>query len=353
MKVRNFLALAAVPLFLSMTAAAFAADITGAGATFPYPLYSKWAEAYKAKTGVGLNYQAIGSGGGIKQIVAKTVDFGASDMPLKSDELDKEGLQQFPTVMGGVVLVVNIEGMEPGKMKLDGKVLADIYLGNIKKWNDPALAKLNPGLKLPDAEITVVHRSDGSGTTFIFTNYLSKVSNAWKEKVGNDVSVSWPVGVGGKGNPGVASYVQEVKNSIGYVEYAYALENKMTYTLVQNHDGQFIKPENATFQAAAAHANWQEAPGFYMILTDEPGKESWPITGATFILMHKTQDNRERAEEVLKFFSWAYAYGGKMAEELVYVPMPPNVVKLIEGSWGNMKTTSGAPVWTGAKTANK
>ena len=323
------------------------------GGNFPYPLYAKWAEAYKAKTGIGLNYQAIGSGGGIKQIVAKTVDFGASDMPLKKEDLDKDGLQQFPTVMGGVVLAINIQGVETAKLKLNGNVLAEIYLGNVKKWNDPAIANLNPDMKLPDEEITVVHRSDGSGTTFIFTNYLSKVSPAWKEKVGNDVSVSWPVGVGGKGNPGVASYVQQVKSSIGYVEYAYALENKMPYTLMQNHEGEFVKPEESTFQAAADGANWNDAPDFYMILTDEPGKNSWPITGATFILMHKEQDNSDRAKEVLKFFQWAYNNGGKMASDLVYVPMPSSVAKLIEDSWKQIKSASGVPVWTGAEAAQK
>ena len=349
----SLLASAILLVCICVAAAAFADDITGAGATFPYPLYAKWAEAYKQRTGMGLNYQAIGSGGGIKQIVAKTVDFGASDMPLKKEDLEKDSLQQFPTVMGGVVLAVNIQGVETAQLKLNGNVLAEIYLGNIKKWSDPAIAKLNPGLKLPEEEITVVHRSDGSATTFIFTNYLSKVSSAWKEKVGNDVSVSWPVGVGGKGNPGVASYVQQVKNSIGYVEYAYALENKMPYTLMQNHDGEFIKPDNSSFQAAAAGADWKEAPGFYMILTDEPGKQSWPITGATFILMHKQQDSPERAREVLKFFDWAYNNGGKMAEELVYVPMPGSVVKLIEDSWSQIKSASGAPVWTGAAPVQK
>jgi phosphate transport system substrate-binding protein len=349
----NFLASATLLLCLFVATAAFADDITGAGATFPYPLYAKWAEAYKAKTGVGLNYQAIGSGGGIKQIEAKTVDFGASDMPLKAEGLQKEGLQQFPTVMGGVVLAINIPGIETGKLKLNGKILADIYLGNIKKWTEPAIVGLNPGLKLPDEEISVVHRSDGSGTTFIFTNYLSKVSKEWKERVGNDVSVSWPVGVGGKGNPGVASYVQEVKNSIGYVEYAYALENKIAYTLMQNHDGEFVRPENSTFQAAAAGANWKDASDFYMILTDEPGKESWPITGATFILVRKNQDNPGRAREVLKFFDWAYANGGKMAEDLSYVAMPKSVVKLIEDSWKEIKSTSGVPVWTDAATTKQ
>jgi phosphate transport system substrate-binding protein len=350
---RSFFASAALLLCLFVAATAFGADITGAGATFPYPVYSKWAEAYKAQTGVGLNYQAIGSGGGIKQIEAKTVDFGGSDVPLKLDDLEKNGLQQFPTVMGGVVPVMNIQGVEAGNLKLNGKVLAEIYLRNIKKWDDPAIAGLNPGLKLPNAEITVVHRSDGSGTTFIFTNYLSKVSSAWKEKVGNDASVSWPAGVGGKGNAGVASYIQQVKNSIGYVEYAYALENKMPYTLMQNREGRFLKPENSTFQAAAAGAKWQEAPGFYMILTDQPGQNSWPITGATFILMHKVQDNPGQAQEVFKFFAWAYANGGKMAEDLVYVPMPDNVVKLIEASWAQTKTASGDPVWKGAQATAK
>jgi phosphate transport system substrate-binding protein len=350
---RNLFASTALLLCLFVATAAVAAEITGAGATFPFPVYSKWAEAYKAKTGTGLNYQPIGSGGGIKQIEAKTVDFGGSDVPLKLDELEKNGLQQFPTVMGGVVLAINIEGIKSGDMKLNGEVLANIYLGNIKKWTDPAIAKLNPGLKLPDEEITVVHRSDGSGTSFIFTNYLSKVSNEWKEKVGNDASVSWPVGVGGKGNAGVASYVQQVKNSIGYVEYAYALENKMPYTLMQNREGRFLKPDNSTFQAAAAGAKWQEAPGFYMILTDQAGQNSWPITGATFILMHKVQDNPGQAEEVFKFFAWAYANGGKMAEDLVYVPMPDNIVKLIEASWAQIKTTSGTPVWKGAQTPAK
>jgi phosphate transport system substrate-binding protein len=350
---RNFFASTALLLCLFVASAAFAADITGAGATFPYPVYSKWAEAYKIKTGVGLNYQAIGSGGGIKQIEAKTVDFGGSDVPLKLEELEKAGLQQFPTVMGGVVLAINIEGIKSGDMKLNGAVLGDIYLGNIKKWTDPAIAKLNPGLKLPDEEITVVHRSDGSGTTFIFTNYLSKVSSGWKEKVGNDASVSWPVGVGGKGNAGVASYVQQVKNSIGYVEYAYALENKIPYALMQNQEGEFLHPNMETFQAAAAGAKWEQAPGFYEILTNEPGKKSWPITGATFILMHKVQENQLQAQEVLSFFAWAYANGGKMAEDLVYVPMPASVVKLIKDSWKQIKTTSGAPVWTDALAAGK
>jgi phosphate transport system substrate-binding protein len=327
---------------------AVAADITGAGATFPYPIYAKWAEAYKAKTGTGMNYQSIGSGGGIKQITAKTVDFGASDMPLKPDELNKGGLIQFPTVMGGVVPVVNIEGVNAGDMKLTGKVLADIYLGKIAKWNDPAIVDLNKGLKLPAADITAVNRSDGSGTTFIFTDYLSKVSPDWKTKVGSSTSVSWPApnGAGGKGNEGVASFVQRLKNSIGYVEYAYAKQNKLAYTLLQNREGQFVKPYDKTFQSAAAGADWKNAPGFYEILTDEPGKDSWPITGATFILLHKSQANAEKAKEVLKFFDWAYASGDQLALGLDYIPMPDAVVTLIHGEWKDkVKDVNGKPIW--------
>jgi len=330
------------------TSSAGAADITGAGATFPYPVYAKWAEAYKAKTGTGMNYQSIGSGGGIKQIKAKTVDFGASDAPLKAEDLVKEGLVQFPTVMGGVVPVVNIDGVKAGDMKLTGKVLADIYLGKIKKWNDPALAELNKGIKLPDTAITVVNRSDGSGTTFIFTNYLSKVSQEWKDKVGNAASVAWPAptGAGGKGNEGVASFVQRLKGAIGYVEYAYAKQNKMTYTLLQNREGQFVAPDDKSFQSAAAGADWKNAPGFYEILTDEPGKASWPITGATFILMHQTQTKADTAKEVLKFFDWAYKEGNQLALDLNYVPMPDAVVKLIHAEWKDkFKDTSGKSLW--------
>ncbi len=325
---------------------AYASDITGAGATFPYPIYAKWAEAYKAKTDIGLNYQSIGSGGGIKQIDAKTVDFGASDMPLKPEDLEAKGLTQFPAVMGGVVLVVNINGIEPGKLKLDGKTLAEIYLGKITKWNDPAIVAMNSGMNLPDENITVVHRSDGSGTTFIFTNYLSKASSDWKSAVGEGTSVSWKAGTGGKGNEGVASYVQRIKNSIGYVEYAYALQNKMTYTMMKNHDGEFVSPNSDTFKSAAAGARWEKAPGFYEILTDEAGKNSWPIAGATFILMHKTQQKLATAEEVLKFFNWAYANGDSMAESLDYVPMPDKVVKLIQDSWKkNIKDEHGKSAW--------
>ncbi|MCX7627956.1 MAG: phosphate ABC transporter substrate-binding protein PstS [Methylophilaceae bacterium] len=322
-----------------------AVNITGAGATFPYPIYAKWAEAYNAKTGVRLNYQSIGSGGGIKQIQNKTVNFGASDKPLTPAELDKDGLMQFPTVIGGVVPVVNIDGITSGKLKLNGEVLANIFLKKITKWNDPAIAKLNPGVSLPDANITVVHRSDGSGTTFVFANYLSKVSEEWKNKVGADTSISWPTGVGGKGNEGVASYVQRIKNSIGYVEYAYAKQNGLTYVLMQNREGEFVKPGLASFQAAAKYAEWDKAPGFYEIITNEPGKESWPIASATFILMHKVQDNPAVAKEVLKFFKFAYAEGDKMAESLDYVPLPDNVVSLIEAHWkANMKGKDGSPI---------
>ena len=341
----HFLAVAAVALGVSTSALAI--DITGAGATFPYPIYAKWAEAYKAKSGVGMNYQSIGSGGGIKQIQNKTVDFGASDIPLKPEELEKDGLLQFPTVIGGDVPVVNLEGVKPGELKLTGPLLADIYLGKITKWNDSAVAKINQGVKLPDSEITVVHRSDGSGTTFIWVNYLSKVSAEWKQKVGEGTSVAWPTGVGGKGNEGVASYVQRVKGSIGYVEYAYALQNKMTYAQVQNREGNFVSPSSETFKAAAAGADWNKAPGYYLMLTDQPGKNAWPISGATFILMYKTQPKPETAKEVLKFFDWAYsADGDKLADALDYVPLPENVTAQIRGTWkSQIKDTSGKPLY--------
>jgi len=345
-------------IFLRLAAAAFAgaallaqaqaADISGAGATFPYPIYAKWAEAYKQATGIGLNYQSIGSGGGIKQITAKTVDFGASDMPLKPEELAKDGLQQFPPVIGGEVLVVNIPGVQADQMTLDGPTIANIYLGKITKWSDPAIAKLNPGMKLPDMGIAVVHRSDGSGTTFIFTNYLSKVSPEWKEKVGESTSVEWPTGLGGKGNEGVSALAARTSGAIGYVEYAYALQNKLVHTKLVNQDGVTLSPSSKVFQAAAANADWQKAPGFYLILTDQPGKESWPITGATFILMHKKQDNPANAKSVLAFFDWAYKHGGKMAEQLDYIPMPANVVQTIEASWKSITGPDGKPVWDGA-----
>jgi phosphate transport system substrate-binding protein len=331
--------------------AAEAAQISGAGATFPYPIYAKWADAYKAETGTALNYQSIGSGGGIKQIKAKTVDFGASDMPLKPEELDQAGLTQFPTVIGGVVPVVNVKGLNAGDLKLTGAVLADIYLKTITKWNDPAIAKLNPGLKLPATAINVVHRSDGSGTTFIFTHYLSQMSPQWKSKVGENTSVEWPTGLGGKGNEGVAAYAKQIDGSIGFVEYAYALQNKLAYALIQNEAGKFVAPEAGAFQAAAANADWSKAPGFYLLLTNQPGDQSWPITGATFILMHKTQDKPDNGREVLKFFNWAYDKGDDLANQLDYVPMPDSVVKLVETSWDQeIKSPDGKPVLTGGMT---
>jgi len=324
-----------------------AADIAGAGATFPYPIYAKWAEAYKAKTGTSMNYQSIGSGGGIKQITARTVDFGASDMPLKPEDLAKSGLVQFPMVMGGVVMVVNLPGIKPGQLKLDGEILAGMYLGKIKKWNDPAIVKLNPGVTLTDKAIATVHRSDGSGTNFIFTHYLSSINAEFKSKIGENTSVEFPSGLGGKGNEGVAALASRTDGAIGYVEYAYALQNKMTHTQLLNHDGAFVEPTSATFQAAAANADWAKAPGFNLLLTDQPGKDSWPITGATFILMHKQQAKPASAREVLNFFDWAYRNGGKMAEELHYVPMPAAVVGMVEQSWKEIAGTDGKPVWTG------
>jgi phosphate transport system substrate-binding protein len=349
---RKSVAIAAAALAASVSGLAAGAEsvteIAGAGATFPYPVYAKWAETYAKESGVKLNYQSIGSGGGIKQIQAKTVDFGASDAPLSAQELDKSGLVQFPTVMGGVVPVVNLKGVEPGQLKLSPEVLAEMYLGQIKEWDDPKIEALNPGMKLPKTAITVVHRSDGSGTTWIFTDYLSKVSKEWADKVGNEKSVAWPVGVGGKGNEGVASYVSRIKGSIGYVEYAYALQNKMTHVKLRNRDGNYVEPTSETFQAAAANADWANAPGFYMVLTDQPGKESWPITGATFILVHRNQEHPAKGLAVLKFFAWAYQNGGKMAEQLDYVAMPANVVKLVEERWKeDIKGPEGRPIWVG------
>lgn len=345
-KLNTFLKSIGLATVLMTAGTAFATDITGAGATFPYPIYAKWAEAYKAKTGIGMNYQSIGSGGGIKQINAKTVDFGASDMPLKPEVLEKDGLMQFPAVMGGVVPVINVPGIEAGQLKLDGKVLAEIFLGKITKWNDPAIVALNTDAKLPETAITVVHRADGSGTTFIFTNYLSKVSNDWKSSVGENTQVNWKVGIGGKGNEGVANNVKQFKNSIGYVEYAYALQTQMTYVQLQNREGQFVKPDDTSFKAAAAGADWAHAPGFYELLTNEPGKASWPITGATFILMHKAQDKPESAHAVLSFFDWAYNNGGEMAAKLDYVPMPEKVQKLVRDAWKKeIKDSKSKAVW--------
>jgi len=326
--------------------AAHAADITGAGATFPYPIYAKWAEAYKKATGNGLNYQSIGSGGGIKQIKAKTVDFGASDMPLKAEELEAEGLAQFPAIIGGVVPVINLDGVAPGKMKMTGDLLAAIYMGKITKWNAPEIAAVNPGLKLPAEEITVVHRSDGSGTTFVWTDYLSKVNGEFKSAVGSSTAVKWPVGLGGKGNEGVAANVQRIKNSIGYVEYAYVKKNKMTYALVKNLDGHFAEPDDETFKAAAAGADWAKTPGMGVILTNQPGKATWPISSASFILMHKAQADAAKAKEVLKFFDWSFKNGGAMATELDYVALPPAVTKLIEDGWkAQIKDASAKAIW--------
>ncbi len=317
-------------------------EATGAGASFPAPLYSKWAADYHKATGVKINYQSVGSSAGIKQIEAKTVDFGASDEPLKDDELAKKGLVQFPTVIGGIVPVVNIKGIQPGQLKLTGQVLGDIYLGKITKWNDEAIKALNPGVTLPDATIAPVRRADGSGTTFGFTNYLSKVNAEWKEKVGEGKAVNWPTGAGGKGNEGVAAFVGRLPNSIGYVEYAYVKQNKLTYTQLQTAGGTFVSPDDATFKAAAAGADW--AKSFYQILTNQPGKDAWPITSATFIIMHKAQDKPAQAAASLKFFEWAYKSGDKTATDLDYVPMPDAVKNVIFQSWGQVKDASGTAI---------
>ena len=329
----NFMKAIVAAGLVAASTSAFAADITGAGATFPFPLYSKWADAYKKETGNGLNYQSIGSGAGIKQIVAKTVTFGASDMPLKPEQLEKEGMIQWPQAMGALVPVVNLEGIKPGELVFTGELLGDIYLGKVKTWNDPAIAKLNPKLKLPTAAITVVRRSDGSGTTFIWTDYLSKTNAEWKTKAGAGTAVEWPTGVGAKGNEGVAGNVSQTKNSIGYVEYAYAKQNKLSYGAVINKAGKTVQPTVASFQAAAANADWAGAKNYFVILTDQPGEASWPITGATFILMHKEPADKAAAKEAIKFFTWAFEKGDKMAEELDYIPMPASVVKQIEKTW--------------------
>ena len=325
---------------------AFAADISGAGATFPYPVYAKWADAYKKATNVGLNYQSIGSGGGIKQIKAKTVTFGASDAPLSGKDLDEAGLAQFPMVMGGIVPVVNIDGVKPGDLVLDGPTLAKIYLGEIKKWDDPAIAKLNPGTKLPSQAIALVHRSDGSGTTFNFTYYLADVSPEWKSKVGTNTAVQWPGGIGAKGNEGVANNVGQTKGSIGYVEYAYAKQNKLTFTKMVNKAGKTVSPTSETFQAAAANANWKSQPGYGVILANQPGDVSWPMTAATWILVYKTPTDAAATGEALKFFAWSYDKGQEMAKELDYVPMPANVVTDIKTMWAtDIKDSSGKPLF--------
>ena len=333
---------AALVLALS-TGAALAQDVTGAGASFPAPIYSKWADSYNKASGVRINYQSVGSGAGIRQIKAKTVDFGASDAPLKDDDLAKDGMIQFPTVIGGVVPVVNIAGVTPGQLKLTGAVLGDIFLGKITKWNDAAITGLNPGVNLPDAAISVVRRADGSGTSFLFTNYLSKVNAEWKSKVGEGTAVNWPTGAGGKGNEGVSAFVQRLPNSIGYVEYAYAKQNKMSHVMLRNLAGVYVGPDDLNFKAAAASAEWNKS--FYQVLTEQPGKDSWPITGATFILMHKVQDKPAAATNAMKFFDWAYTQGDKAAEDLEFVPLPAAVKDMVRKVWAEqIKDGSGKPV---------
>ncbi|GJI98044.1 phosphate-binding protein PstS [Duganella caerulea] len=335
-----------VSAVMAFSSAASAADMTGAGSSFMYPIAAKWADMYKSASGNVLNYQSVGSGAGIKQIKAKTVDFGASDKPLSATELDAEGLMQFPAIMGGVVAVVNLDGITPGQMKLTGPLIADIYLGKITKWNDAAIAALNPGVKLPAEEITVVHRADGSGTTFLFTDFLSKTSPEFKTKIGADAAVKWAVGVGGKGNEGVAANVQRIKGAIGYVEWAFAKKNKMSHTQLKNKDGNFLQPDDEFFKAAAANADWAKTPGFAVVLTDQPGKNAWPITGATFVLMHKAQADAAKGKEVVKFFDWAFKNGAAAATDLDYVPMPASVVKLIQDSWkANLKDASGKGIY--------
>jgi len=331
----NFMKAIVAAGLVAASTSAFAADITGAGSTFIFPVLSKWADAYKKESGSGVNYQSIGSGAGIKQIQAKTVTFGATDAPLKADQLEKDGFAQWPMIMGAIVPVVNIDGIKAGDMVLDGDTLAKIYLGTITKWDDAAIKKLNPKLTLPSAAISVVHRADGSGTTFNFTDYLSKVSPDWKSKVGSGTAVEWPVGVGAKGNEGVSGNVGQAKNTIGYVEYAYAKQNKLTYTALVNKAGKTVAPTTEAFQAAASNADWANAPGYYLILTDQPGDKSWPIVASTFILMHKDATDKAASQEAIKFFKYAFAKGGKMAEELDYIPMPESVVKLIEKTWSS------------------
>jgi phosphate transport system substrate-binding protein len=333
--IMNFVKAICAAGLLAVSTPAFAADITGAGSTFIFPVLSKWADAYKKESGAGVNYQSIGSGAGIKQIQAKTVTFGATDAPLKADQLQKDGLAQWPMIMGAIVPVVNIEGIKPGEIVLDGPTLGEIFLGKITKWDDAAIKKLNPNAKLPSDAIAVVHRADGSGTTFNFTDYLSKVSADWKSKIGSGTAVEWPVGVGAKGNEGVAANIGQTKNSIGYVEYAYAKQNKLTYTGLVNKAGKTIQPTNEAFQAAASNADWANAPGYYLILTDQPGDKSWPIVASTFVLMHKDATDKASSQEALKFFKYAFDKGGKMAEELDYIPMPDSVIKMIEKTWNS------------------
>jgi phosphate transport system substrate-binding protein len=345
-KFTKIAALASVAL-IATSWNAFAADLSGAGATFPYPVYAKWADAYKKETGIGLNYQSIGSGGGIKQIKAKTVTFGASDAPLPGKELDESGLAQFPMVMGGIVPVVNLDGVKPGDLVIDGPTLAKIFLGDIKKWDDPAIAKLNSGVKLPSQAIALVHRSDGSGTTYNFSYYLSDVSPEWKTKVGTNTAVQWPAGIGAKGNEGVANNVAQTKGSIGYVEYAYAKQNKLTFTKMVNKDGKTVAPTAEAFQAAAANADWNSQPGFGVILANQPGAGSWPMTAATWILIYKKAPDAAATTEALKFFAWSYAKGQDMAKDLDYVPMPSKTVGDIQKMWGaDIKDASGKPLYS-------
>ncbi len=346
MKLHKLLTMSVAAAGVAFAGLSSATDITGAGATFPFPIYAKWAEDYKKTSGFNMNYQSIGSGAGIRQIQAKTVDFGATDAPLNKEQLDKDGLLQFPAIIGGVVAVVNVEGVAPGAMKLTGPLLADIYLGKVKVWNDPAITALNPWLKLPADAITVVRRSDGSGTTFLFVDYLSKVSPEWKSKVGVGNAVSWPEGVGGKGNEGVSAYVQRIKGSIGYVEYVYAKKNKMSHTSLRNQAGTFVQPDDTTFQAAAAGADWGKTPGMGVVLTDQPGKDSYPITGASFILLYKNQVNADKGLSVMKFFDWAFTNGDKAATELEYVPMPVAVENQIRAIWkAEVKGPNGQALW--------
>jgi len=337
----------AAALTFSVAAAAASADmITGAGASFPYPIYAKWAAQYHQETGKQVNYQSIGSGGGQQQIIARTVDFGASDDPMAGAALAEHRLLQFPAVIGGTVPVVNVDGVAPGQLRLSGAVLADIFLAKIKTWNDPAIAALNPGVNLPKRAIIVIHRSDGSGTTFGWTNYLSKVSPEWKTRVGEGKAVKWPTGQGGKGNEGVAAYVRQLKNSIGYVEYAYAKQNQLSWVQVQNRDGRFVQPGQESFAAAAANADWASAPGMGVVLTDAPGAQSWPVTAASFILVHQEQRRPQAGRAVLEFFDWAFKNGARAARELDYVPMPDAVVAQIAAAWQTqIKTTEGAAIW--------
>ncbi len=342
--IRTFRQTAAAAAILVLAAMpVLAAEVTGAGASFPAPIYAKWADAYRKSTGTKVNYQSIGSGGGIKQIIARTVDFGASDGVMSPEDLQKHGLMQFPTVIGGVVPVVNLPGMKPGQLRLNGKVLGDIFLGKITRWNDKAIAALNAGAKLPDQAIAVVRRADGSGTTFIFTNYLSKANAEWKEKVGFGTAVQWPAGLGGKGNEGVSAFVQRIPGALGYVEYAYAKQNKLTHLAMGNQAGNFVQPDEIAFKAAAAGADWA-GMNFGVVLTDQPGKDSWPITGATFILMHVKQVNPAQAAAALEFFEWAYKNGDRMAAELDYVPLPDSVVNLVTRAWGGIVDDGGKAV---------